>query len=81
MRPSPNAKGSALANKEALRSQRPLCHEEAVRAPGASSLPVDSEHTERTNASGPVRVNEVMRLILTASGGPSATHRKRPYGT
>jgi 1-deoxy-D-xylulose-5-phosphate reductoisomerase len=62
----------ALANKEAL-----VCAGEvmlrAVRAAGATLLPVDSEHNAIFQALGAGRREDVRRIVLTASGGPFRT--------
>jgi 1-deoxy-D-xylulose-5-phosphate reductoisomerase len=63
----------ALANKESLIAAAPLVAQ--VRAtPGASMLPVDSEHCaiHQCLASSPSAAGypDVRRLLLTASGGP-----------
>jgi 1-deoxy-D-xylulose-5-phosphate reductoisomerase len=63
----------ALANKESLIAAAPLVAK--VRAtPGASMLPVDSEHCaiHQCLASSPSAAGypDVRRLLLTASGGP-----------
>lgn len=66
-----------LANKESLVMAGPLLME-AVRASGATLLPIDSEHnaifqcmppTQRTGELAP----GVRRVLLTASGGPFRT--------
>jgi len=60
-----------LANKEAIVCAGSLLIE-AVRAGGASLLPVDSEHNAIHQCLAAARDarHEVRRLILTASGGP-----------
>ena len=58
-----------LANKEALVSGGALLME-AVRDSGAELIPVDSEHNGAHQAFRAGTRNEVVRLILTASGGP-----------
>lgn len=59
----------ALANKEAL-----VCAGEvmlrAVRAAGATLLPVDSEHNAIFQAMAEGNRDAVERIVLTASGGP-----------
>jgi 1-deoxy-D-xylulose-5-phosphate reductoisomerase len=59
----------ALANKEAL-----VCAGEvmlaAVRAHGATLLPVDSEHNAIFQAMADGNARSVDRIVLTASGGP-----------
>ncbi len=63
-----------LANKEALVTAGPILME-AVRASGATLLPIDSEHNAIYQAlprghSGKLDALGVRRLLLTASGGP-----------
>jgi 1-deoxy-D-xylulose-5-phosphate reductoisomerase len=60
----------ALANKESLIAGAPVV-QRARRTPGAEIVPVDSEHCalhQCLRAGG--GVEEVARLVLTASGGP-----------
>ncbi|RXR30996.1 1-deoxy-D-xylulose-5-phosphate reductoisomerase [Sphingobium fluviale] len=59
----------ALANKEALVSAGGLMMETA-RASGATLLPVDSEHNAIFQCLAGGDLNQVRRIILTASGGP-----------
>lgn len=59
----------ALANKEALVVAGSLLIPEARRR-GVPILPVDSEHSAIFQAMQSGRVNEIKRIILTASGGP-----------
>jgi 1-deoxy-D-xylulose-5-phosphate reductoisomerase len=59
----------ALANKEALVVAGELMVR-AARESGASLLPVDSEHNAIHQCLRAGRLDEVRRLILTASGGP-----------
>jgi 1-deoxy-D-xylulose-5-phosphate reductoisomerase len=59
----------ALANKEALVTAGALMTEEAARA-GATILPVDSEHNAIFQCLAGNRLEDVSRLVLTASGGP-----------
>jgi 1-deoxy-D-xylulose-5-phosphate reductoisomerase len=61
-----------LANKEALVSAGALMTEAAARS-GAELLPVDSEHNAIFQCLAGNRVDDVARLILTASGGPFRT--------
>jgi 1-deoxy-D-xylulose-5-phosphate reductoisomerase len=61
----------ALANKESLIAAGPVV-QRARETPGAEIVPVDSEHSAihqclRAGAGG---VEEVRRLVITASGGP-----------
>jgi len=67
----------ALANKETLVMAGPLVMAEARRR-GATILPVDSEHSAIHQALQSGRVDEVRRIVLTASGGP---FRRRPKAT
>ena len=62
----------ALANKEALVTAGSLMTERARRA-GASILPVDSEHNAIFQCLAGNRLEDVSRLVLTASGGPFRT--------
>jgi 1-deoxy-D-xylulose-5-phosphate reductoisomerase len=62
----------ALANKEALVSAGALMTD-AVAASGATLLPVDSEHNAIFQCLAGGRIEEVARIILTASGGPFRT--------
>jgi len=59
----------ALANKEALVTAGALMTD-AARASGATLLPVDSEHNAIFQCLAGSRVEDVSRLVLTASGGP-----------
>ncbi|MFT3689965.1 1-deoxy-D-xylulose-5-phosphate reductoisomerase [Paenirhodobacter sp.] len=59
----------ALANKESLVAAGPLLLAEARRH-GARILPVDSEHSAVFQALTGERIEEVERVIITASGGP-----------
>lgn len=72
----------ALANKESLIAAGPLC-QSARRTPGATLMPVDSEHSAihqclATASPGGAAVGapsgHVARLVLTASGGPFRGH-------
>ncbi len=63
-----------LANKEALVTAGPVFMQ-AVRAHGATLLPIDSEHNAvfqalPRNFSGDLAASGVRRIVLTASGGP-----------
>jgi len=62
----------ALANKEALVTAGALMTG-AAAAKGATLLPVDSEHNAIFQCLAANRVDEVARIILTASGGPFRT--------
>jgi 1-deoxy-D-xylulose-5-phosphate reductoisomerase len=59
----------ALANKEALVTAGALMTGAAARA-GATILPVDSEHNAIFQCLAGSRLEDVSRLVLTASGGP-----------
>ena len=58
-----------LANKEALVMSGPLFMQ-AVRAGGATLIPVDSEHNAIFQCMSGDRPGGVRRVLLTASGGP-----------
>jgi 1-deoxy-D-xylulose-5-phosphate reductoisomerase len=62
----------ALANKEALVTAGELMIR-AARANGATLLPVDSEHNAIFQCLAGNRLDQVTRIILTASGGPFRT--------
>ncbi|MCC6483047.1 MAG: 1-deoxy-D-xylulose-5-phosphate reductoisomerase [Sphingomonadaceae bacterium] len=62
----------ALANKESLVSAGGLMME-AARASGATLLPVDSEHNAIFQCLAGGDLDQVRRIILTASGGPFRT--------
>ena len=62
----------ALANKEALVTAGDLMTE-AVRKNGATLLPVDSEHNAIFQSLAGSHIDQVSRIILTASGGPFRT--------
>jgi len=64
-----SGKTVALANKEALVMAGDLMLS-AARRTGARLLPVDSEHNALHQCLRGERVEEVRRLVLTASGGP-----------
>ncbi|MEX0716417.1 MAG: 1-deoxy-D-xylulose-5-phosphate reductoisomerase [Planctomycetaceae bacterium] len=59
----------ALANKETLVVAGALARSLAERT-GATLLPVDSEHSAVFQALRSGRIEEVKRIVLTASGGP-----------
>jgi 1-deoxy-D-xylulose-5-phosphate reductoisomerase len=67
-----HGKTVALANKESLVSAGALMMD-AVAASGATLLPVDSEHNAIFQCLASGRIDEVARIILTASGGPFRT--------
>lgn len=58
----------ALANKESLVMAGHLVKEIIART-GAQLLPVDSEHSAIFQALGNISINEVEKIIITASGG------------
>ena len=62
----------ALANKEALVTAGELMIR-AAQASGATILPVDSEHNAIFQCLTGSRIEDVSRIILTASGGPFRT--------
>ena len=62
----------ALANKEALVTAGDLMTDAAKRS-GAHLLPVDSEHNAIFQSLAGSRIDQVSRIILTASGGPFRT--------
>ena len=63
----------ALANKEALVVAGELMTR-AARTAGVQLLPVDSEHNAIFQSLRGHRVDEVKRIVLTASGGPFRRH-------
>ncbi|MBK9155109.1 MAG: 1-deoxy-D-xylulose-5-phosphate reductoisomerase [Chloracidobacterium sp.] len=65
----------ALANKETLVMAGELMTAAAAKS-GARLLPVDSEHNAIHQCLRGERLDEVRRLILTASGGPFRTKTK-----
>ena len=62
----------ALANKEALVTAGALMTD-AAKASGATLLPVDSEHNAIFQCLAGDNIENVLRIILTASGGPFRT--------
>ena len=62
----------ALANKEALVTAGDLMTD-AAKTSGATLLPVDSEHNAIFQSLAGSRIDQVSRIILTASGGPFRT--------
>jgi 1-deoxy-D-xylulose-5-phosphate reductoisomerase len=62
----------ALANKEALVTAGALMTD-AAQCHGATILPVDSEHNAIFQCLAGSRLQDVARIILTASGGPFRT--------
>ncbi len=65
----------ALANKESLVSAGALMMDAAAHS-GASLLPVDSEHNAIFQCLAGSRLDDVARIILTASGGPFRTRSR-----
>jgi len=65
----------ALANKESLVSAGALMMD-AVGHSGATLLPVDSEHNAIFQCLAGSRIEDVARIILTASGGPFRTRSR-----
>ena len=63
----------ALANKELLVTAGQFVTR-AARRGGAEILPVDSEHSAVQQAIGRSRKEDILRVILTASGGPFRNH-------
>lgn len=63
----------ALANKESLVSAGDLMMQAAARH-GATLLPVDSEHNAIFQCLAGGSLDQVRRIILTASGGPFRQH-------
>ena len=70
----------ALANKETLVMAGPLVMRLAA-ARGATLLPVDSEHSAIHQALRSGTSDEVVRIILTASGGPFRTRSRESLQT
>ena len=66
----------ALANKESLVSAGALMMECAASS-GATLLPVDSEHNAIFQCLAGSRIEDVARIILTASGGPFRTRSRQ----
>jgi 1-deoxy-D-xylulose-5-phosphate reductoisomerase len=62
----------ALANKEALVTAGQIMTRAAL-ASGATLLPIDSEHNAIFQCLAGSRIEDVSRIILTASGGPFRT--------
>jgi 1-deoxy-D-xylulose-5-phosphate reductoisomerase len=62
----------ALANKEALVTAGALMTDSAARN-GSTLLPVDSEHNAIFQCLAGSRIEDVSRIVLTASGGPFRT--------
>lgn len=69
----------ALANKESLVSAGSLMMVAAATS-GATLLPVDSEHNAIFQCLAGSRLEDVSRIILTASGGPFRTRSREEMG-
>lgn len=69
----------ALANKEALVSAGSIMMAAVTRS-GATLLPVDSEHNAIFQCLASGGIDEVARIILTASGGPFRTFTREQMG-
>lgn len=65
----------ALANKETIVMAGPLIIELA-RTKGAQLLPVDSEHSAIFNLTQRIGMNNISKIVITASGGPFRTYTK-----
>jgi 1-deoxy-D-xylulose-5-phosphate reductoisomerase len=70
----------ALANKETLVSAGDLFMRTAQRI-GVAIVPVDSEHNALAQALGAGRIEDVVSMILTASGGPFRTWSRERMAT
>jgi 1-deoxy-D-xylulose-5-phosphate reductoisomerase len=70
----------ALANKESLVLAGSLL-EGALRRHGGSLVPVDSEHSAVHQCLRGERIEDVSRLVLTASGGPFRTRPLETFDT
>lgn len=68
-----SGKDIALANKETLVTAGALVMD-AVQCAGVQLLPVDSEHSAIFQSLSGHRLQDVRKLILTASGGPFRGH-------
>jgi 1-deoxy-D-xylulose-5-phosphate reductoisomerase len=77
-----NGNTLALANKESLVCGGALL-QETCKLSGAKLLPVDSEHSAIFQALNGEKLEQVDRIILTASGGPflHATHEEMAAAT
>lgn len=65
----------ALANKETIVMAGPLI-KELARDKGAKLLPVDSEHSAIFNLTQRIGMNNISKIVITASGGPFRTFTK-----
>ncbi|MBF0560434.1 MAG: 1-deoxy-D-xylulose-5-phosphate reductoisomerase [Alphaproteobacteria bacterium] len=66
----------ALANKESLVCAGDLVMA-SVRNNGATLLPVDSEHSAIFQVFDPAKLDQVEKIVLTASGGPFRTRDRQ----
>ena len=74
-----SGKDIALANKETLVCAGPLVMD-AVRRKGVKLLPVDSEHSAIFQSMKGHRQSDLLRITLTASGGPFQGRTKEELG-
>ena len=65
----------ALANKETIVMAGPLI-KELARNKDAKLLPVDSEHSAIFNLTQRIGMNNISKIVITASGGPFRTYTK-----
>ena len=65
----------ALANKETIVMAGPLI-KELAHDKGAKLLPVDSEHSAIFNLTQRIGMNNISKIVITASGGPFRTYTK-----
>lgn len=65
----------ALANKETIVMAGPLI-KELAREKKAALLPVDSEHSAIFNLTQKIGMNNISKIVITASGGPFRTYSK-----
>lgn len=65
----------ALANKETIVMAGPLI-KELAKDKGAQLLPVDSEHSAIFNLTQKIGMNNISKIVITASGGPFRTYTK-----
>ncbi len=65
----------ALANKETIVMAGPLI-KELAKDKCAKLLPVDSEHSAIFNLTQKIGMNNISKIVITASGGPFRTYTK-----
>ena len=65
----------ALANKETIVMAGPLI-KDLAKDKGAKLLPVDSEHSAIFNLTQRIGMNNISKIVITASGGPFRTYSK-----